>query len=248
MKENVLNLVEANFFRNFIMAVILLNAAALGLETYKGLSADALKYLQIFDGLCLIIFVVEILLKLFAYGLAFFKRPWCVFDFIIVGITLVPNAGNLSVLRGLRVLRVLRLISMMPQLRMVVGAFLDSLPGVGAVAMLFSVIFYVFAVMSTQMFGAEFPHYFGGLGTSMFTLFQLMTLEAWAEVVKEIMAVHTWAAAYFITYILISTFVLLNMVIAVVVKVMEEQGQDTHLNLLEDISKRLDKIEKQLNK
>lgn len=246
MKSQVLKWVESSIFRNFIMVIILLNAATLGIETVHSLSDTIMELLHLFDKICLAIFIVEILMKLYVYGLTFFKKPWCVFDFLIVGVTLIPNTGNLSVLRGLRVLRVLRLISAIPQLRIVVNAFLDSLPGVGAVAMLFSVIFYVFSVMSTQIFGAEFPAYFGSLTTSMFTLFQLMTLENWASIVKEVMAVYSWAGAFFIVYILIATFVLLNMVIAVVVKVMEGQELDPHTETLNEISKRLAKIEKKL--
>lgn len=246
MKSQVLKWVESSTFSNFIMVVILLNAATLGVETIRSLSDSTVNILHLFDKICLAIFIIEILMKLYVYGLSFFKKPWCVFDFLIVGVTLIPSTGNLSVLRGLRVLRVLRLISAVPQLRVVVNAFLDSIPGVSAVALLFSVIFYVFSVMSTQMFGVEFPNYFGSLTSSMFTLFQLMTLENWAAIVKDVMAVYSWAGAYFIVYILISTFVLLNMVIAVVVKVMEGQELDPHTETLNEISKRLEKIEKKL--
>lgn len=238
--------VELPKFQNFIMAVIIINAITLGAETMQGLPEKVLQALHILDTICLTIFVVEILLKLIAYGFGFFKRPWCVFDFIIVGITLIPATGNLSVLRALRVLRVLRLISSLPQLRMVINGFLDSLPGIGSVALLFSIIFYVFTVMSTKIFAADLPQYFGSLSTSMYTLFQLMTLEGWTIVVEDAMEVHAWAGIYFILYILLSTFILLNMVIAVVVNVMEEQGDKPEIKKLDEINKRLQNIEKKL--
>ena len=129
MKQTVLKWVEKASFQNFILTVIVLNALALGAETFHGLSENTFSMLYTFDQVCLVVFVVELLLKIYAYGWSFFKKPWCVFDFLIVAVTLVPNTGNLSVLRGLRVLRVLRLISSVPQLRMVVNGFLDAMPG-----------------------------------------------------------------------------------------------------------------------
>jgi voltage-gated sodium channel len=248
MREVVKKWIERPIFQNFVMAVIIFNAIILGVETVQSLPENVLGFLYVLDTICLTIFVVELILKMYAYGFGFFKRPWCIFDFIIVGVTLIPASGNLSVLRSLRVLRVLRLISSVPQLRMVINSFLDALPGIGSVALLFSIIFYVFTVMSTKLFSAELPEYFGSLSTSMFTLFQLMTLEGWTVVVIDAMEIHSWAGLYFIFYILLSTFVLLNMVIAVVVSVMEDQGENPHMEKLDEINKRLQKIEKNLKK
>ncbi len=248
MRQKMEILVTHVKFQTFIMCVIILNAITLGLETVSALGAENLYYLHVFDKVALSIFVIELCMKLFVYGIDFFKRPWCVFDFVVVGVSLVPASGNLSVIRSLRVLRVLRLISAMPSLRVIVSTFLDSIPGIGAVAMLFSIIFYVFAVMSVQMFGSEFPHYFENIGTSMFTLFQLMTLEGWVEVVNEIMVVYPWAGIFFILYILVSTFVLLNMVIAVVVNVMSDEGIDPYTEKLDAIMKELQVVKAALEK
>lgn len=202
------------------MGVIILNAAILGMETSDSLMANIGPILRMADTLCLSVFVVEIGLKLFGRGLRFFRNPWNVFDFLVVGIALVPGSGAFAVLRSLRVLRVLRLISVVPQLRKVVSALVSAVPGIASIGLLLSLLFYVGAVMSTELFGDIAQEHFGNLGLSLFTLFQVMTLDNWEMVVRPVMAEMPWAPAFFIPFILLSAFTVLNLFIAVIVDAM----------------------------
>ena len=209
-----------------ILALILVNAAILGLETSPAVMNAAGPALKVLDNLILAIFVIEIASRMAVHRLAFFRDPWSVFDFLVVGIALVPATENLSVLRALRVLRVLRLITVVPALRRVVGGLILSLPGMGSIALLLLLLFYVFAVMATQLYGAEFPDLFGTLARSMFTLFAVMTLETWVDgVVKPVMEKFPYAWLFFIPYILITTFAVLNLFIAVIVNAMQTEHE-----------------------
>jgi voltage-gated sodium channel len=209
-----------------ILALILVNAAILGLETSPAVMNAAGPALKVLDNLILAIFVIEIASRMAVHRLAFFRDPWSVFDFLVVGIALVPATENLSVLRALRVLRVLRLITVVPALRRVVGGLILSLPGMGSIALLLLLLFYVFAVMATQLYGAEFPELFGNLARSAFTLFAVMTLETWVDgVVKPVMEKFPYAWLFFIPYILITTFAVLNLFIAVIVNAMQTEHE-----------------------
>lgn len=214
--------VESAPVQRVIIALILINAVTLGLETSPRAVEAFGGWLMVVDRIALSVFVVEIGLKLVAQGRAFFRNPWNVFDSIVVGIALVPDAGPFSVLRALRVLRVLRLASMMPRMRFVVEALLHAIPGIGAIGALLGLIFYVFAVVATSLFGATFPEWFGSLGASLYTLFQVMTLESWSMgIARPVMAEYPWAWAFFIPFILSATFTMLNLFIAVIVNTMQ---------------------------
>jgi voltage-gated sodium channel len=220
--------IESTRVQKFIIALILFNAVTLGLETSSVLMARYGTLLASIDKIVLGIFVLEILTKLFAFGWRFFKNPWNVFDFIIVGIALVPASGPLTVLRTLRVLRVLRLVSMMPQLRFVVEALLHALPGIGSIAMLMVVLYYVFAVMATGLFGGQFPEWFGTIGHSMYTLFQVMTLESWSMgIARPVMETYPYAWLFFVPFILVATFTILNLFIAIIVNTMQTLHEKT---------------------
>ncbi len=221
--------IESLPVQKFIIGLILINAVTLGLETSPDMMARFGGFLTTLDALILGVFVFEIATKLIARGPGFFRDPWNVFDFIIVGIALVPASGPLQVLRTLRVLRVLRLISMMPRLRLVISALLHAVPGIGAIAGLMVILFYVFAVMATGLFGGEFPEWFGSVGSSMYTLFQIMTLESWSMgIVRPVMAAFPYAWLFFIPFILIATFTMLNLFIAIIVNTMQEMHQADH--------------------
>lgn len=214
--------IESPRVQKIIIALILINAVTLGMETSPTLMAQFGGVLHLLDRLILSVFVVEIAIKLAAFGWRFFRNPWNVFDFIIVGIALVPASGPLAVLRALRVLRVLRLISMMPRLRLVVEALLLAVPGILSIAGLMLLLFYVAAVMATGLFGAQFPEWFGSIGASMYTLFQVMTLESWSMgIVRPVMEAYPYAWVFFIPFILIATFTMLNLFIAIIVNTMQ---------------------------
>ncbi len=219
---------EGPRLQHVLVGLILLNAVLLGLETSATLMQSWGTWLVIADRTLLAIFVLEIGLRIVAHRLAFFRDPWNLFDFTVVAIALLPAAGPLAVLRALRVLRVLRVITLVPSMKRVAGGLLSALPGLGAVTALIGVIFYVAAVIATNLFGSAFPQWFGTLGESSFTLFQIMTLEGWAmEIVRPIMAVYPLAWIFFLAFILAATFTLLNLFIAVIVNaIQEEHGGD----------------------
>jgi voltage-gated sodium channel len=212
-------LVESPVFQRVVIVVIIVNAVALGLETSEEFAGPLL---HVADRLTLAVFVVELGLRWYAAGWRFFRDPWNVFDFVIVGVSLVPAAGPLSVLRTLRVLRVLRLVSAVPSMRRVVSGLLLAVPGMASVAALLSLVIFVAGVMATGLFGGIAPEYFGDLGTSLFTLFQVMTGEAWPDIARQVMESAPLAWIFFVVYILVSSFAVLNMFIAVIVSGMEK--------------------------
>ncbi len=205
------------------MVLILVNAVILGLETYPDVMAAYGSVLSGLDRIILTIFVVELLVRLYAYGWPFFRDPWNIFDMTVVAIAFLPTGGALSVLRVARVLRVLRLISIFPRLRRVVGGLVSAIPGIGSIGAILVIVFYVFAVMATKLFGGTHPDYFGTLQASLFSLFQIMTLEGWPDIVREVKQVHPYAPAFFIPYILVATFTVLNLFIAVIVDAMQRE-------------------------
>lgn len=219
---------ELPWVQHALIGLILVNAVILGMETSPTLMAAWGPWLIAADKAILAIFVVEIALRLAAHRLAYFRDPWNVFDFSVVAIALLPASGPLAVLRALRVLRVLRLITLVPSMKRVVGGLLSALPGLGSVAAIIGLIFYVSAVIATKLFGAAFPQWFGTLGDSAFTLFQVMTLESWAMgIVRPVMEVFPQAWIFFLVFILASTFTLLNLFIAVIVNAIHrEQGDE----------------------
>ncbi len=223
LRERVLALTESARFERCITALILLNAVTLGIETSPLMSARFGDLLHGFDRLVLVVFVVELLLRFFAHRGRFFRDPWRVFDLIVVGFAMVPAGSAFTVLRALRVLRVLRLVSLVPSMRGVVGALLKALPGMASIIGLMGLVLYVSAVMATKLFGAISPELFGNLGASLFTLFQVMTVEGWPDIARGIMAQSPYAWVFFVVYLLIATFMVLNLFIAVVVNAMQAQ-------------------------
>jgi voltage-gated sodium channel len=222
-RERARVLVEHARFQRFIIAVIVINALTLGLETSPSVVHKAGGFLHAADRIALTIFVIELLLRLYAHGWRFFTDPWSVFDFIIVGIALVPATGPFSVLRALRVLRVLRLVSAVPTMRRVVSGLLAAVPGMAAIGALLGLILYIAGVMATNLFAEAAPTYFEDLGTSLFTLFQTMTGEGWPDVARDVMEDAPIAWIFFVIYIVISTFAVLNLFIAVIVSGMEKE-------------------------
>ncbi|SMH38764.1 ion transporter [Mesorhizobium australicum] len=219
-------LIESRRFETFITALIFINAITLGLETSPSAVAAFGGALAIADSLILAVFVLELLARFAVYRLDFFKDPWRIFDLLVVGVALIPATGGLSVLRALRILRVLRLISIVPSLRRVVTGFITALPGMGSIILLLALVFYVFAVMATKLYGQSFPDRFGDIGASLYTLFQVMTLEGWSDgVVRPVMEVYPTAWLFFIPFIVATSFTVLNLFIGVIVSAMEEEHE-----------------------
>jgi voltage-gated sodium channel len=219
------------FVGQFIFGVIVFNAIILGLETSDSVMAQAGGLILLLDQICLAIFVAELAAKLFAYGPRFFRGGWNIFDFVIIGISLVPGNGGLSVLRALRILRVLRVISVVPSLRRVVEGFVIALPGMGSVFLLMGMIFYIGAVMSTKLFGDTFPEWFGDLGNSAYTLFQIMTLESWSMgIVRPVMEAYPYAWIFFVPFILMTTFAVVNLLVGLIVNSMQDAHHEEDLD------------------
>ena len=230
--------IESPKAQYFITALIVLNAIILGLETVPAAMQHYGSILLAADRFILGVFVIEILLRIYAHRLAFFRDPWSIFDFSVVAIALVPASGPLAVLRALRILRVLRLLTLVPSMRRVVGALLGSIPGLSSIALVLLLIYYVFAVIATKLFGENFPQWFGSIGESLYSLFQIMTLESWSMgIVRPVMVEHPLAWIFFITFILIATFTMLNLFIAIIVNAMQtftEQENREHKDALDE--------------
>jgi len=221
-RERLNGLVSSPKTERLVTALIVVNAVTLGLETSATINEALSPWLGWLDKAIVAVFVVEIAARLVAEGPAFFRRGWNLFDFAVISITLIPATGNLSVLRALRILRVLRLVSVVPQMRKVVEALLHAIPGLGSISSLLLLVFYVGAVMATRMFGEAFPEWFGSVGESMYSLFQIMTLESWSMgIVRPVMETFDWAWAFFVPFILLTSFAVLNLFIAVIVDAMQ---------------------------
>ena len=251
-RQRVAAFLERPLTRNFVLGVIIFNAIILGLAT-SGMVMSRIGFIVDFlDSLCLGVFIIEILLKLFAHRLRFFTSGWNIFDFLVVGIALAPGAGGLSVLRALRILRVLRVISVAPSLRRVVEGFIRALPGMGSVFLLMGMIFYIGAVMATQLFRDDFPDWFGTLGLSAYSLFQIMTLESWSMgIVRPVMEVYPYAWAFFVPFIMVTTFAVVNLLVGLIVNSMQDAASEETNAATEDyrdeVLRRLEAIEKRLS-
>ncbi len=230
MYNSIKQFVESNNFQNFIVGLIVLNGITMGLETSKSIMADFGIYLHLFDVFVISIFTVEIVLRIYVNRLSFFKDGWSLFDFFIVGISLVPSSAGFEILRVLRVLRLFRLITVIPQMRKIVLALVSVIPGMASIGGLLTLLFYIFAIMSVQLFGEAFPQWFGTLGDSFYTLFQIMTLESWSMgIARPIMEVYPSAWMFFVPFIFIVTFIMINLIIAVVVDAMNELKDEDEL-------------------
>lgn len=232
--------IEGSLCIKIITTLILINAVTLGLETNPQIMQDYGTIITAIDKVILGVFVVELSIKFYAYRLSFFKSGWNIFDFIIVGIALIPASGSLAILRALRILRVLRLISVVPQMRRVISAIAYSIPGMLSVISILSIIFYVAAVLSTKLFGAHpdpnMQEWFGTIGASAYTLFQIMTLESWSMgIVRPTMEIFPWAWLFFVPFIIITSFAVLNLFIGIMVDAMQSSQTEPREQAKEEI-------------
>lgn len=256
---------ESRAFQSFIVFVILSAGVIVGLETYPSLMAVHGDLLHLLDHIVLYIFVVEIILKMLAKGnkpWEYFYDGWNVFDFIIVGVCFLPIGGAyIAVLRLARILRVFRLVSAMPKLQILVGALLKSIPSMSYVGILLFLLFYIYAVIGTFMFGQNDPIHFGSLQASMMTLFKTITLEGWIdfmniqyygsnlygyeafpETVRTPSAHPIAAPVYFISFILLGTMIMLNLFIGVIINGMEETNKEEEIKELAKLREQVKNI------
>ncbi|MBR5346661.1 MAG: ion transporter [Deltaproteobacteria bacterium] len=216
-------LVETSVFQTFVTLVIVANAAAIGFRTASP-AAPWDVVLATFDIFCLGVYVVETVLKLTAYRRAYFRDGWNLFDFTVISLSLIPTTllpVPVQVARLLRIIRTFRdfrIISIFSETRLIAEAIVRSLPGVLWTAALLFIICYVFAVIGVTLFGETFPQYFGSLGKSLYTLFQIMTLESWSHgIARPVIAAHPWAWLYFVPFVVMASFIMLNVVVGLLV-------------------------------
>ena len=247
-RARLTDFVEGPRVEKFIIALIVINAITLGLETSASAMAKAGGIIGVLDKIILTVFVVEIALRIAGRGVHFFKDPWSIFDFSVVAVALVPAGAEYAVLRALRVLRVLRLLSMVPQMRRVVAALLAAIPGLSSIILVLILVFYVFAVMATNIFAAQYPEWFGTIGRSMYTLFQIMTLESWSMgIVRPLMQTHPYAWVFFVPFILVATFTMLNLFIAIIVNAMQSQTEAEHEKTVAAVEHATDQVDTHLH-
>lgn len=248
MRTRLQALIEHPNVQNGIVVLILINAVLLGMETSTTLMDLAGPTIQALDQMILVVFVIEISLRLYIHRSSFWRDPWSVFDFTVVAIALIPASGSFAVLRALRILRVLRLLTMVPSMRRVVGALLAAIPGLGSIGLMLLILYYVFAVIATNLFGTSYPEWFGTLGNSFYTLFQIMTLESWSMgIVRPVMETFPYAWAFFVPFILIATFTMLNLFIAIIVSAMQSYSEAEHQVTVQAIHQTQETLETDLH-
>ncbi|MFC0309501.1 ion transporter [Gallibacterium trehalosifermentans] len=225
----VLNhLVNNKKFQNFIIAVIIFNAFILGLDTYN-LDPKIHNVIEILDEICLVIYTIELIFKIIAFGRHFIRSGWNIFDFFVVAVCFMPAGSDFAVLRLLRIFRILRLLSAFPSMRLIVSALLNSLSAMVSICCLLMIFFYIYAVLCVGLFGEAFPQFFGTLGESLYSLFQIMTLESWSMgIARPVIAVFPYAWIIFISFILIMSFIVLNLAIGVVVNSIGELSKQNN--------------------
>jgi len=223
MRDRIAELISSRRFEWAIIVLVVLNALILGLETAPPVMALVGPVLRGLDYIILTLFVVELSMRFYVHRWSFFKDAWRVFDLIVVAVALIPASAGFSVLRAFRVLRILRLLSVIPSLKKVVTGLVTALPGMGSIMVLMLLVFYVFSVMATGLFGDAFPEWFGSLGASSYSLFQIMTLESWSMgIVRPVMEVYPYAWAFFVPFIMVTTFAVVNLLVGLIVNSMQD--------------------------
>lgn len=240
--------IESKGFQNTILAVIIINSIIMGLQTSSKIVEATNGVLEILDMICLGIFVVELVLKLIAYGGKFFTDGWNIFDTVIVGMSFVSGLQFFAMFRIFRVLKVfrslkalkslrsLKLVSWLGKLRNIITAIGKSIPGIVWSAALLLLTYYVFAIIGVTMFGEKFYDWFGTIGKAMYTLFQVMTLESWSMgISRPVMEVFPYAWLYFVPFVLIASFIMMNVVVGIVVNAISEVTDETKREEMEEL-------------
>lgn len=246
--------IEHKCTTNFILIVIIINSIVLGLMTYPFLNNKFGIFMHFICNICVFIYSIELFIKLYVYRKVFFKDGWNIFDFIIVAMAWIPTGGVFSSFRAFRILRTLRLVTRLEKLRIIVQAIIESIPNVGWTTLLLLLIFYIFAIMGTTLFSADFPEFFGSIGKSMFSLFQIMTLEGWSmELARPVIEVFPCSWVYFISFILISSFIVMNVIVGIVVNAISELNEKAkeeklkiQIEKTKDINIELEKLKNQI--
>lgn len=234
-RQKIASMVDAPEFRHGVTALILINAVIVGLETYPEIKTGYGGFLEAADRVVLYLFTAELALRFFAAAprAGFFRSGWNLFDLVIVALGYLPSSEFFTVARLFRIVRVLRAVTVVPNLQRVVAALLLSLPSLGHIAALLGLLIYVYAAIGTSLFGAVAPQYFGTLHRSVLTLFAVITLEGWVGVMDEVLPHLPGAWLYFVTFILLGTFVALNFFVGVIVNNLQSVAIDEGNDLAE---------------
>lgn len=249
MSAAVERIVESKWFRNGVIALIAINSIIIGAETYPSVRASVGRALGIADRVIVLLFVVELLFRFAATKPKhrFFASGWNWFDLIVVGAGFIPGAEHLSVLRLLRIIRILRAVTVLPQLQKLVLALLRSLPSLGHIAFLLGLLFFAFGAAGTYLFRDVDPDHFGSLHISMLTLFGVVTLEGWVGVMDTVIKAKPWAWIYFVLFILLGTFVSMNLFVGVIVNNLQQTEEKREEEHEEEVRAILAKIEAKLD-
>jgi len=243
---------NSKLFSNFIFSLVLLSAVIIGIETYPTLAKKYYDVLSLIDQIIIVLFTVEIALKIISNGRkpwVYFLDPWNVFDFIIVAVCLIPLSDThyFAVFRILRILRILRMITAFPKLKLIIGALLKSIPSMGYVIMLIGILFYVYAIVGVFIFGATDPMHFGDLHHAFITLFKVLTLEGWTDIMNvhifgesvngSMQIISLWPFFYFASFILIGAMIIMNLFIGVIMNSMDESQKELAKELNDNMYK-----------
>lgn len=250
LRQQLTTIVTGKIWTFSIATIILINTIVLGMETYPDLMLEYGEQLIFIDQTILYIFVCELMVRFFAYGFKFFRQPWSLFDFFVVAIAFLPSQNAFGALRAVRALRVLRLVSIFPKLRGVIEGLVLAIPGIISIVGVMAIILCVFGLIASKLYGYLYPEWFGNLHLSIFSLFQIMTLEGWPDIVRTVMKEMPYAWLFFVTYILIATFSVLNLFIAVIVDAMQRNNseeEDTHQKQMDAINIKLDLLLSKIN-
>lgn len=244
LRDFCIKLTESKTFKNTIVLIILINSIVLGLITSETIYAKFGKFLELILSISVVIFTIEIILRIIAKGWRFFLNGWNIFDFLLVAIAFLPESGAAITFRIFRVLRALRMVSSLKKLRHIVSAILVSAPHVFWAAVLLLIIFYIFGIIGQNLFHEAFPQWFGTLGDTMYTLFQVTTLESWSMgIARPVMKVFPWAWCYFVPFVMMSSYIVLNVVVGVVVNATSDLSDDDDIK---DVKEKM-KIKKVTN-
>jgi len=263
MQQYIKRLVEKKSFELFIVIIIVLNTVILGLLASNNFSIQTIKILEIINKICIAIYVIEAIFEIYAWRLNYFRNGWNVFDFIIVSISIIPITGFFSSIRIFRLLKIFksftafRLISNLKQFRKIIQAMLLSLPGIAWTTLLMIFAYFIFAIIGINLFQNNFPEQFGSFSVAFVTLFSLTTMEGWQDTVYPIVEMVPSAWFYFLTFFIIASFILLNLIVGIVVdnisKISSEEDKSSIDNSntkveIEKLHEKLSDIEKLLNK
>ena len=247
MSKYIKQMIESKLFQYFITGLIILNGITLGLETSRDIMASYGDVVKLFNAVVISIFVIEIILRIYIDKVSFFKNGWSLFDFFVVAISIMPIKDGFEILRVLRVLRLFRLVTVVPQMRKIVTALASVIPGMLSIASILMLFFYAYAIMATQLFRDEFPQWFGTLGESFYTLFQIMTLESWSMgIVRPVMEVYPLSWIFFIIFIFVATFIMVNLIVAIVVDAMSLINANEEENIISEVKKSEDCTSREL--